>query len=213
MSKGTITKEVEVVLCEFCYKEINTRSSDYCYSDINKGAYGDPKPSGWESKFNPVHFIFKYKRYKFSDEYIRYDFHARCFDELMIKFIEERDRKTMSDSDRRKTARSLLEQFSNDIIWSVDAHRLSEPCVDYERVESAVETTLGEITDLYTNYGGDASGDRLISDENIGKLIDMREVLVNSVDNFIGYSDYTDRLREHISDIDNLILKLVKHER
>lgn len=86
MGRQTITKEVEAILCDFCDKEVDTKSKDYCYHSlvVNGGDVIDAH------KYGVKHFFFgwwrKDKTLAKADEYVRYDFHAECFDNLMRKF-------------------------------------------------------------------------------------------------------------------------------
>jgi hypothetical protein len=84
MSKKTITKEVQAVICEFCNKEIDTKSGDYCYHHMRSTDGKITKAY----KYHPTHFLFSWFRKKPIDEYMQYDFHAECFDKLMQKFLQ-----------------------------------------------------------------------------------------------------------------------------
>ncbi len=94
--KRTITKEVEAVVCEFCDKEIDTNSDNYGYGHIrSSGTVINSHHHG------VTHMLFAWYR-KVKDglsekdeknEYVQYDFHASCFDKLMIKFLKEKKAK------------------------------------------------------------------------------------------------------------------------
>lgn len=84
MTKKTITKEVEAVICDFCNEEIDTKSDDYCYSHIS----ASPTNVYVRQKYNVKHILFS--SYRKQTEYVQYDFHASCFDKLMVKFLAER---------------------------------------------------------------------------------------------------------------------------
>ncbi len=90
MSKQKITKLVDATTCDFCNEEIDTQSGDYCYHrlpqdddhiiDTHKAKVTAFR-FGWRRPApNPANF----------DSYVRYDFHAACFDNLMQKFLEKK---------------------------------------------------------------------------------------------------------------------------
>jgi hypothetical protein len=89
VSKRTITKEVEAVICDFCASEIDTKGKDYCYHHMP--AYEGNVVEA--RKYNVKHFMFGWFRPSkydaLGEKYVRYDFHAACFDELMTKFLKE----------------------------------------------------------------------------------------------------------------------------
>lgn len=85
MSKQTIGKEVEATICEFCDKEIDTKSGDYCYHHLVRFKDSDIFRA---SSYKVTHYLFFWRRNPI--EYIQYDFHAACFDELMRKFLLEK---------------------------------------------------------------------------------------------------------------------------
>lgn len=93
MSKQTITREVDAVVCDFCNQEVDINTDGYCYSDINRKSHN--ADLGQRQKYGVKHLIFHWlrpsaKSVKLGD-YVRYDFHAACFDKLMVKFLAERD--------------------------------------------------------------------------------------------------------------------------
>lgn len=101
MSERAITKEVKAVMCDFCDEEVDIKSDGYCYSHIKSldGRVSDPSD---RKTYNVSHYYLSFLRiikgsgwYKGQKEddtkWIRYDFHAECFDNLMIKFIEEKE--------------------------------------------------------------------------------------------------------------------------
>ncbi|MGW6120469.1 hypothetical protein ACWFRF_15610 [Nocardia sp. NPDC055165] len=88
MSKQTITKEVEAVVCEFCNEEINTKDGNYCYHHL-RSTDGDVI-KGYQYGVKHILFSWYHRKAPPSIEYVQYDFHASCFDELMQKFLDER---------------------------------------------------------------------------------------------------------------------------
>ena len=100
MSKGSVVKEVQATICDFCDEEIDTKADGYCYSHI-KSLDGSVREPTDRKKYNVSHYYFSFLRtikgsgwYKGKKEddtkWIQYDFHDKCFDNLMIKFIEEK---------------------------------------------------------------------------------------------------------------------------
>lgn len=89
MSKQTITKEVDAVICDFCDKEIDIKSDNYCYHHL-RSLTGDVTEA---YKYKVSHFLFSWHKKELAYEtpkYIQYDFHASCFDNLMTKFLKEK---------------------------------------------------------------------------------------------------------------------------
>lgn len=95
MSKQTIKKEVDAVICDFCDKEIDIKSDNYCYHHL-RSSTGDVTES---YRYNVSHFLFSWYKRKPSYEtpkYIQYDFHAACFDNLMTKFLKEKTKQCLT---------------------------------------------------------------------------------------------------------------------
>jgi hypothetical protein len=97
VSRKTITKEVKATVCDFCDLEVDVKAEDYCYAHINSG---DLDPRDPERTSVISHFIFswlkiptdaeKWVKPNAKNEWVRYDFHAACFDKAMRKLIAER---------------------------------------------------------------------------------------------------------------------------
>jgi len=89
MSKREISKLVQATICEFCDTEIDTKVDGYCYHYM-KSSDGTTIN---HHKYNVIHIVFSWlkpKENKVRGDWILYDFHASCFDKLMIKFLEEK---------------------------------------------------------------------------------------------------------------------------
>lgn len=91
MSKRSITKEVEAVICDFCDKEVDTKSDDYCYHHLR--SYNGEVMNSHEHRVKRILFSWYRPKKVTPNEYIQYDFHASCFDDLMTKFLEEKRNK------------------------------------------------------------------------------------------------------------------------
>lgn len=95
MSDRLINKVIKATICDFCDEEIDKTVDGYCYTDIKKSDVHAAEAPGYiRSKYNPVHYVFSWmrrgKKFTAPDAWVRYDFHADCFDKLMTKFLEEK---------------------------------------------------------------------------------------------------------------------------
>jgi hypothetical protein len=85
MSQSTVKKEVDITICDFCDEEVDRRK-EYCRYEMPS--------SGWiiepRTAFDRItHFVFMWTKPKVQ-KFVRYDFHASCFDQLMRKFLAEK---------------------------------------------------------------------------------------------------------------------------
>lgn len=89
MARKEVTKKVYADICDFCDEEIE-HNEDYCYSHlISTDRRSKEHINRWVYKV--THIVFSWYRPKDKDkpEAVMYDFHAKCFDKLMTKFLKE----------------------------------------------------------------------------------------------------------------------------
>lgn len=88
MSQTKLNKEVDAIVCDSCHEEI-VKGGDYCYHSVVTKLTDDEPIKSW--KYRVVHYLFHwYKKKNMTGEYIRYDFHPACLDEIIKKFLEEK---------------------------------------------------------------------------------------------------------------------------
>jgi hypothetical protein len=87
MSKQQVTKQVQATICDFCTNEVDTKGDDYCYAYLPQRSSNIHNPH----RVGVKHFQFIWNKRSTVYDYVQYDFHARCFNDLMEKFLAERE--------------------------------------------------------------------------------------------------------------------------
>ncbi len=92
MSSAKINKIVSAIVCDSCVKEIEKDKEYCCHYLVSKKNNGEPIKT-WKYDIN--HFLFSWyhggKKKNSDSYYIRYDFHPACLDEIIEKFLKDKD--------------------------------------------------------------------------------------------------------------------------